>query len=71
LGIPEAALQPGTQVYTVADGKLKIHRHLSVARVLDGVVWLRPDDGSTLAAGQDVVVSQLPLAVDGMDVRVE
>jgi multidrug efflux pump subunit AcrA (membrane-fusion protein) len=71
LGIPEKALQPGQQVFTVKNGRLCVHRNLQVARVLDGIVWIRPGTETMLAVGDDLVVSQLPLATDGMEVRVE
>jgi multidrug efflux pump subunit AcrA (membrane-fusion protein) len=71
LGIPEKALQPGQQVFTVEKGRLRVHRNLQVARVIDGMVWIRPSKDTSIAPGDELVVSQLPLATDGMTVRVE
>jgi biotin carboxyl carrier protein len=67
LAIPRGALQPDGQVWVIDDGKLIVHR-VRPARVTDSVVLLRADR-TGIASGSHVVVSTLPIAFDGMDVR--
>lgn len=67
LAIPRDAFQPDGQVWTVSNGKLKVHR-VRPARISESIVLLRP--GRTeIRAGDRVVTSSLPVAWDGMDVR--
>jgi len=67
LAIPRDALQPDGQLWTVSDGKLKVHR-VRPARITESIVLLRP--GRTeIRTGDRVVTSSLPVAWDGMDVR--
>ena len=67
LAIPRGSLQPDGQVWVIDDGKLIVHR-VRPARVTDSVVLLRADR-TGIASGSHVVVSTLPIAFDGMDVR--
>lgn len=66
LAIPRDALQPDGQVWTVSEGKLKVH-HVRPARITESIVLLRP--GTEIRADDRVVTSSLPVAWDGMDVR--
>ena len=65
--IPNRAMQPNGQVWTVADGKLTIHQ-VQPARVLPDAVLVRVDS-TELKAGDRLVVSQLVTAFDGMSIR--
>ena len=67
LAIPRGALQPDGQVWVVDDGELAVHR-VRPARVTEFVVLLRADQAG-IESGSKVVVSTLPIAFDGMDVR--
>jgi multidrug resistance efflux pump len=67
LAIPRDALQPDGQVWVIDDGKLVVHR-VRPARVTESVVLLRADR-TDIESGSRVVVSTLPIAFDGMDVR--
>lgn len=67
LAIPRAALQPDGQVWMIDNGKLVVHR-VRPARVTESVVLLRADQ-TLIEAGSRVVVSTLPIAFDGMEVR--
>jgi multidrug efflux pump subunit AcrA (membrane-fusion protein) len=67
LAIPRAALQPDGQVWVIDDGKLAVHR-VRPARVTESVVLLRAGRAG-IESGSKVVVSTLPIAFDGMDVR--
>ena len=67
LAIPRGALQPDGQVWVIDDGKLAVHR-VRPARVTESVVLLRADRVG-IESGSKVVVSTLPIAFDGMDVR--
>jgi multidrug efflux pump subunit AcrA (membrane-fusion protein) len=67
LAIPLAALQPDGQVWVITDGKLAVHRVRAV-RVTRSIVLLRADR-TKITPGARVVVSTLPIAFDGMDVR--
>ena len=67
LAIPRDALQPDGQVWVIDDGKLIVHR-VRPARVTESVVLLR-SDRTDIESGSRVVVSTLPIAFDGMDVR--
>lgn len=67
LAVPRAALQPDGQVWVIDDGKLAVHR-VRPARVTESVVLLRADRAG-IESGSKVVVSTLPIAFDGMDVR--
>ena len=67
LAIPRGALQPDGQVWVIDDGKLAVHR-VRPARVTESVVLLRADQAG-IESGSKVVVSTLPIAFDGMDVR--
>lgn len=65
--LPNRALQPSGQVWTVDGGALRIHK-IEPARVLPDSVLIRADR-TELKAGDRVVVSQLATAFDGMQVR--
>lgn len=67
LALPRAALQPDGRVWVVADGKLTVHSERP-ARITPSVVLLRIDR-TKIEPGSRVVVSTLPNAFDGMDVR--
>lgn len=67
LAVPRDALQPDGQVWLINDGKLAVRR-VRPARVTDSVVLLR-EDRTDIQSGSRVVVSTLPIAFDGMDVR--
>jgi hypothetical protein len=67
LAIPRDALQPDGQVWVIDGGKLVVHR-VRPARVTESVVLLRADR-TGIESGSRVVVSTLPIAFDGMDVR--
>ena len=65
--IPNAAVRPNRQVWSVSDNRLVIHE-VEIARVLPESVLVRSDRVS-LMPGDHVVVSPLKIAYDGMPVR--
>ena len=67
LAIPRDALQPDGQVWVITDGQLAVHRVRAI-RVTESIVLLRADR-TDITPGARVVVSTLPIAFDGMDVR--
>lgn len=67
LSLPRSALQPDGQVWLVNDGKLTVHQE-QPARVTSSTVFLRVDR-TEIRPGDRVVVSTLPMAFSGMDVR--
>ena len=67
LEIAELAVRPDNKVWVVHDGKLSVRR-IRVAQVMDGRALVVGDD-SQLAAGEQVIVSPLPVIEDGMAVR--
>ncbi len=69
LSVPEQAVRPDNTVWAVRDGKLA-HFSLPAARVTRGTVLVAPQV-TQLKAGDRVVVSPLPVATEGMAVRVE
>ncbi|MFH5803162.1 efflux RND transporter periplasmic adaptor subunit, partial [Alienimonas sp. DA493] len=68
LEVPEQAVRPGNRVWAVRDGKLRI-AELPVAAIVGGKVLI-PPTGAALEPGDRVVVSPLPGATPGMNVRV-
>jgi hypothetical protein len=79
--VPERAVRPGKQVWVVRDGRLAVVTRVRLVELVDGdvedsaaqpgrpvKVWL-VDAASGLQAGDDVVVSPLAAAWDGMPVR--
>ncbi|MDQ3329350.1 MAG: HlyD family efflux transporter periplasmic adaptor subunit [Planctomycetota bacterium] len=69
LSVPETAVRPGNAVWVVRDGKLSYFT-LPAARVTRGSVLVAPQV-TELMAGDRVVVSPLPAAKVGMEVRVQ
>ena len=67
LSIPRQALQPDGQVWVIEQGQLAVHS-VQPERITDTVVLLRADR-TDLKVEDRVVVSALPVAFDGMDVR--
>ena len=67
LALPRNSLQPDGQVWVIEDGKLTVHRE-QPARVTSSFVLLQVDR-TEIRPGDRVVVSTLPMAFDGMDVR--
>ena len=65
--IPKEALRPGYRVWTVKNGSLNV-KQVRVASFTDSSVVLIDDD-TKLTKGDQVIVSPLPLVVDGMEVR--
>ena len=65
--IPNAAVRPNRQIWSVSDDRLVIHE-VEVARVLPESILIRSDRVS-LRPGDHVVVSPLKIAYDGMPVR--
>jgi multidrug efflux pump subunit AcrA (membrane-fusion protein) len=65
--IPNRAMQPNGQVWTVESGRLRIHE-VKPARVLPEGVLIRADQAD-LKPGARLVVSQLATAFAGMQVR--
>lgn len=69
LTIPSRALRPGGRVWTWQEGKLSVER-VRVAHTTDKdaiLVW----EPNRLAAGDEVITSPLPFAIDGMEIRRE
>jgi len=69
LRLPVEAVRPGGHVWVVRDGVLQI-RSVSVAQAGNDKVLVRASGGD-ITAGDQVVVSPLVAARDGMNVRVE
>ena len=69
LSVPEIAVRPGSTVWAVRDGKLE-HFKLPAARVVRGAV-LVSRHVTGLRPGDQVVVSPLPVATEGMAVRAD
>ncbi|HUS37819.1 MAG TPA: HlyD family efflux transporter periplasmic adaptor subunit [Pirellulales bacterium] len=67
LAAPEAAIRPGKKLWIVRDVKLHVET-VTVVQLFADQALLAPA-GSDLSPGTVVIVSPLPLAVDGMDVR--
>ena len=67
LRMPVAALRPGNRVWVWRGGRLQIVP-IAVAHATDEEVLIQADE-SSLTAGDVVIVSPLPTAVDGMQVR--
>ena len=65
--LPRAALRPGSEVLVVDPENRLRHRAIEILRSEDDRVVV----GDGLAAGDRVVVSPLPAAVEGMVVRIE
>ncbi len=65
--IPNRAVRPNGQIWTVEDGQIRIHE-VQAARVLPDAVLVRVES-TDLKAGDRMVVSQLATAFDGMQVR--
>ncbi|MEM6648081.1 MAG: efflux RND transporter periplasmic adaptor subunit [Bacteroidota bacterium] len=63
--VPRAALRDGTQVWSVADGRLAMHPVTVVQEVEDRVVLTAPNLPDTFA----LVLSDLAVVTDGMAVR--
>ncbi|MEM1096040.1 MAG: HlyD family efflux transporter periplasmic adaptor subunit, partial [Bacteroidota bacterium] len=63
--VPRAALRDGTQVWSVADGRLAMHPVTVVQEVEDRVILTAPDLPDTFA----LVLSDLAVVTDGMAVR--
>jgi multidrug efflux pump subunit AcrA (membrane-fusion protein) len=68
LSVPEQAVRPGNAVWAVRDGKLA-RFELPAARVTRGAVLVAPQV-TKLKPGDLVVVSPLPVAEEGLAVRV-
>ena len=68
LEVPEQAVRPGSRVWAVRDGKLRI-AELPVVAIVGGKVLI-PPHASPLEPGDRVVTSPLPAATPGMSVRV-
>lgn len=66
LQVPAESIRPGEQLWTVRDGKLNVV-NISLVRV-DGARALVRQEGGTLKAGDQVIVSPLASVRDGMDV---
>lgn len=69
LSVPDQAVRPGNMVWAVRDGKLKSFE-LPAARVTRGAV-LVPPQVTDLRVDDQIVVSPLPAAQEGMAVRVQ
>ena len=67
--LPATALRPGNQVWVVDDGKLAI-RKIQVANAQKETIVIAADL-SEVDSGDKVIVSPLPLVVNGMDIREE
>ncbi len=69
LRLPAEAVKLNNEVWTLEDGKLRIHE-VQPAKVLPGWVLLRAEE-TDLKVGDKLIVSPLATAVDGMSVREE
>lgn len=69
LRMPTEAVRPGGDVWVVREGKLQV-RNVSIAQSLDEEVLIRANE-TDLAPGDEVIVTPLVAARDGMDVRQE
>lgn len=67
LKVPEVAVQPGNRVWRVRESRL-LTVDVHVVEIDDGSAVLQAD-GELLSAGDQVVVSPLAEAIDGMTVR--
>jgi hypothetical protein len=65
--IPNRAVQPNGQVWTIEGDELRIHE-ITPARVLPDSVLFRAD-ATDLKVGDRIIVSQLATAFEGMQVR--
>ncbi len=69
LRMPTEAVRPGGDVWVVRDGLLQV-RNVSIAQSLEDEVLIRANE-TDLAAGEQVIVTPLVAARDGMAVRQE
>jgi hypothetical protein len=67
LRVPERAIRPGNVLWRVVDGKLLI-TPVKIAQLVRDVALIEPST-TGLQAGQQVIVSPLAVAVDGMAVE--
>ena len=67
--LPNHALQPNGQIWTLKDSALQIHKVDPVRMFPDGIL-IRADDGG-LKPGDRIIVSPLTTAFDGMQLRSE
>jgi hypothetical protein len=65
--IPTRAIQPDGQIWTVVDGKLRVHS-VKPAKVLPDSVLVRADS-TDFKAGDRLVVTQLVTPLDGIRIR--
>jgi multidrug efflux pump subunit AcrA (membrane-fusion protein) len=73
LRVPEVAIRPGNHVWLVRDeaGKKRLKvEHVNVVHLIDSVALIMPN-GTALTDGDQVIVSPLSMAVDGMEVRTD
>lgn len=67
LRVPERAIRPGNVLWCLRDGKLEI-TPVRVAQLVRDVALIEPSE-TGLQAGQQVIISPLAVAVDGMPVK--
>jgi len=67
LSIPESAIRPGNVIWILREGKLAV-TPIKVAQVIGNQAIIEPGT-SGLEAGQQVIVSPLAVAVEGMEVQ--
>jgi len=67
LGIPVNAVRPGDRLWVLRDGKLAIEP-INVAIRVDGEALVVATTTS-VKAGDEVITSPLPLAIEGMSLR--
>ena len=67
--MPRNALRNGNQVYVVSDQKIRLHE-VHVVFTSTDVVIVADDKNSTLKLGDQIVISAVPGAYDGMPVKI-
>ena len=67
--MPRTALRNGNQVYVVSDQKIRLHE-VNVMFTSTDMVIVEDGQSSTLKVGDQVVISAVPGAYDGMPVKI-
>lgn len=67
LGVSASAVRPGDELWVLRDGKLAIET-VAVVTTVDGEALLIAS-GAPVKAGDEIITSPLPLAIDGMSLR--
>ena len=71
--IPASAIQPGNKMWRVRDGKLNLVEDVELVKSIlvdDENYWIIDPTETGLEVGDQIVVSSLPVALDGMAVQI-